>query len=241
MNRDFKGIWIPANIWLNKQLSLVEKFLILEIDSLDRDGEGCFAGDEHFAEFLDLSVGRVSNILVELRKRGIIRTIKSDGRKRWMTVAEQFKPKHIVVSQKRDILVHENVNSELTEPTTPSSRKQDTEGINEQYNEELFEQRVQTKKKRRQRCLFENSEFADKQKFIDEFKGTDYENADLTHYFEAVKNWSKAGGKMKQDWIATTRNFMLNDKKHNKLQLNQNVKQQHATGNNTSQLHFLNL
>ena len=33
--RDFKGIWIPKEIWLSEQLSLVEKVLFVEIHSLD--------------------------------------------------------------------------------------------------------------------------------------------------------------------------------------------------------------
>ena len=35
--RDFKGIWIPREIWLNENLSLQEKAFIVEIDSLDKE------------------------------------------------------------------------------------------------------------------------------------------------------------------------------------------------------------
>ena len=42
LKRSFKGIWIPAHIWLNKSLSIQEKVFLAEIDSLDND-DGCYA------------------------------------------------------------------------------------------------------------------------------------------------------------------------------------------------------
>jgi hypothetical protein len=36
-NRDFKGIWIPKEIWLSKDLTLQEKVFYVEIDSLDNE------------------------------------------------------------------------------------------------------------------------------------------------------------------------------------------------------------
>jgi len=35
--RDFKGVWIPKQIYLNNSLSWPEKILLIEIDSLDKD------------------------------------------------------------------------------------------------------------------------------------------------------------------------------------------------------------
>lgn len=36
-NRDFKGIWIPKDIWLSDKLTLQEKIMYIEIDSLDNE------------------------------------------------------------------------------------------------------------------------------------------------------------------------------------------------------------
>ena len=47
---DFKGIWIPKDIWLSDQLSLMEKVLFVEIHSLDNE-RGCYAGNKYFSEF----------------------------------------------------------------------------------------------------------------------------------------------------------------------------------------------
>ena len=35
MQRGFKGIWIPKEIWLSPDLNYVEKILLVEIDSLE--------------------------------------------------------------------------------------------------------------------------------------------------------------------------------------------------------------
>ena len=39
-SRDFKGIWIPKEIWESEQLSIMEKVLFVEIHSLDNE-RGC--------------------------------------------------------------------------------------------------------------------------------------------------------------------------------------------------------
>lgn len=65
MNRDFKGVWIPREVWLNVDLSLIEKVFLVEIDSLDR-GKGCFASNQYLADFFQLSRGRVSQIVSKL-------------------------------------------------------------------------------------------------------------------------------------------------------------------------------
>ena len=70
-SRDFKGIWIPKELYLNKELSWNEKILLIEIDSLSKCGE-CYANNQHFADFLGLSKKRVETIISELRKKGYI-------------------------------------------------------------------------------------------------------------------------------------------------------------------------
>lgn len=72
--RDFKGIWISKEIWLSKELSLQEKVFLVEIDSLDNE-KGCFASNNYFAEFFQLSRNRCSEIISSLEKKGFI-TIK---------------------------------------------------------------------------------------------------------------------------------------------------------------------
>lgn len=80
--RDFKGVWIKKEIWLNTNLTLIEKVLIVEIDSLDNSDRGCFASNEYLAKFVNLSEGRVANIISDLKKRDFIIQLFFDGRNR---------------------------------------------------------------------------------------------------------------------------------------------------------------
>ena len=73
------------------------------------------------------------------------------------------------------------------------------------------------REKKGKKILFEESPYFDKDLFKEQFKGTDYEVADLDYYYEAIKNWSASGGNKKIDWIATARNFMLGDMQKGKF------------------------
>lgn len=72
MNREFKGIWIPADIWLSKTMTVGEKLVFSEIDSLDRLQFGCIASNAHFSELFGLSQSRVSEIISQLSQKGFI-------------------------------------------------------------------------------------------------------------------------------------------------------------------------
>lgn len=71
MERDFKGVWIPKEIWLNEELCWSGKLLLVEIDSLAKNGE-CFASNEYLGKFLRLSKKRVSELVTELHRGGYI-------------------------------------------------------------------------------------------------------------------------------------------------------------------------
>jgi len=64
--RQFKGIWIPSEIWLAEELSLQEKVVLVEIDSLEDKEKGCYASNKYFANFFKLSPGRISQIITNL-------------------------------------------------------------------------------------------------------------------------------------------------------------------------------
>lgn len=72
-NRKFKGVWIPADYWLDENLSIMEVVLITEIDSLDGEN-GCFASNKHFADFLGVTSGRASQLITNLKEKGYIET-----------------------------------------------------------------------------------------------------------------------------------------------------------------------
>ncbi|MFI2816787.1 helix-turn-helix domain-containing protein [Vreelandella piezotolerans] len=82
--RAFRGVWIPAEIWLNRELSLQEKVMLIEIDSLQHPQKGCFKSNKKLAEFFGLSPNRVSEVISSLKKKG------------WVTVKQVREGKQIV-------------------------------------------------------------------------------------------------------------------------------------------------
>lgn len=70
--RAFKGVWIPAEIWLNKSLSLQEKAVLAEIDSFCSRYESCYASNEHFAKFIQVGERRIQKILKSLESKELI-------------------------------------------------------------------------------------------------------------------------------------------------------------------------
>ena len=72
MERAFKGIWIPKEIWLNENLTLLEKVFLVEIDSLDNE-EGCYASNDYFSNFFKLSKNRCSEVIKSLEKKGLVK------------------------------------------------------------------------------------------------------------------------------------------------------------------------
>jgi len=83
--RGFKGIWIPKEIWLDEDLSIQEKVLLAEIDSLDCSDNHCFASDDYFMKFMDCSKSQLKRYLKNLRDKGYITTTGFDGKVRTMT------------------------------------------------------------------------------------------------------------------------------------------------------------
>lgn len=82
MNRDFKGVWIPKEIWLDDRLTALDKVIFVEIDSLDDGETGCYASNQYLAEFCQCSITKVSNAVAKLTELGYIETASFDGRKR---------------------------------------------------------------------------------------------------------------------------------------------------------------
>ena len=112
-NRDFKGVWIPKEIWLNTDLSIIEKVLLVEIDSLDNSDRGCFASNEYLAKFVQLSEGRVANIISDLKKRKFLIQVFFDGRNRGLRIS------------KSESSFNENVKAESTKTGKLPTRKRE--------------------------------------------------------------------------------------------------------------------
>lgn len=79
--RDFKGIWIPREIWESENLTLTEKVLLVEIDSLD-NGEGCYATNEYFSKFFNISEATITRAIKTLKEQNYIEIGMFNGRQR---------------------------------------------------------------------------------------------------------------------------------------------------------------
>ena len=84
MEREFKGVWIPKEVWLNDELTLVEKALLAEIDSFSGDGKAFYKSNETIQEEYKISRPTISKALKKLEGMGFIK-VEFDGRKRKVT------------------------------------------------------------------------------------------------------------------------------------------------------------
>ena len=85
--RDFEGVWIPREIYLNDELNALEKIIFTEINSLDSHisgGDYCYASNDYLAKFCGCSPRKVRETISKLTKMGYLRTVRIDGRKRWV-------------------------------------------------------------------------------------------------------------------------------------------------------------
>jgi hypothetical protein len=90
--RQFRGIWIPSEIWLSENLLVQEKLLLAEIDSFCGNGKACFCSNAHFAKILQVSERYVQMLLSKLESKGLIfkKIVYRDGgkcvEKRFLTI-----------------------------------------------------------------------------------------------------------------------------------------------------------
>ena len=84
--RQFKGIWIPKEVWLDKNLNALEKIILMEINSLDDEENGCYASNKYLAEFCQCTEIKVSTTISKLKKLGYIKLENFNGRVRTLKV-----------------------------------------------------------------------------------------------------------------------------------------------------------
>ena len=109
MNRDFKGVWIPKEIWIDKDLTWMEKLLLVEINSLD-NADGCYASNQYFGDFFNLSTSRISEIVNSLvEKKYITSTLIYEGlqvKKRVLKTIGVFGIPKGGIRKRRRIIIH---------------------------------------------------------------------------------------------------------------------------------------
>lgn len=134
MNRDFKGVWISKEVWLDKELNALDKIILMEVDSLDKGEEGCYASNQYIAEFCQCSVSKVSSSISKLIKldylyvknfNGRIRVLKSrltnfnrQTYKIWKADSQNLEATNIItnidtnINNNKEILEYDWINEE---------------------------------------------------------------------------------------------------------------------------------
>ena len=87
--RQFKGVWIPKEVWLDEKLTYFEKAVCAEIDSLDGE-DGCFASNKYLAGFFGCTERHIKRALAHLSELGYVKTEMFDGRKRVIKICRIF-------------------------------------------------------------------------------------------------------------------------------------------------------
>ena len=121
--RQFKGIWIPKEIWLNKDLTFQEKIILVEIDSYDDGQVGCYASNKHFVKNFGITSSRVSQIIQNLQNKGYIKiTYKYNGKeieRRYLHINRPpYPPKGCMSKNDIGILTTEEKSGVLTDACT---------------------------------------------------------------------------------------------------------------------------
>jgi len=80
-NYVFKGVYIPAKVWLDDRMTPTQKMLLCEIDAMsDGKNNPCFAGNEHFAKHLKCETKSISNMISYLEKLGYLKRYFSNNK-----------------------------------------------------------------------------------------------------------------------------------------------------------------
>lgn len=130
-NRDFKGVWIPKEVWLDDRLNALDKIILTEIDSLDQGEDGCFASNEYISNFCQCSATKVSTSINQLIKYGYLYVLKFDGRKRHLKSRLSNFERQDLKNSKADIKNLKDINTS-NKPSNNTSKKKES---NNTYDE----------------------------------------------------------------------------------------------------------
>ena len=134
LERDFKGVWISKEIWLNENLDITEKALFAEIDSLDNE-KGCTASNKYFVDFFKISESTVTRAISHLKDLGLIES-SFDGRIRTLRVVKLT----TLPSQNDE---HNNTNNIRDNSNTNIQQSIITDNTNINNKEDTYREKVQ--------------------------------------------------------------------------------------------------
>ena len=140
-NRDFKGVWIPKEVWLDTRLNALDKVILMEIDSLDQGEKGCYASNEHLAEFCQCSKTKVSTAISKLIECGYLYIQNFDGRKRELKSRvsnferQSLKKCNADIQNLKESNTYRNTNNNTNNTVSKKERKSKSKSYDEQIEE----------------------------------------------------------------------------------------------------------
>ena len=195
-NRDFKGVWIPKKVWLDTRLNALDKVILMEIDSLDQGEKGCYASNEHLAEFCQCSKTKVSTAISKLIECGYLYIQNFDGRKRELkSRVSNFERQNI-----------KNCNADIQNLKESNTYRNTNNNTNSKLKESNKENNNTPKTEKKER--FKAPSVEDVQAYCDE-RGN---NIDAQHFIDyySARGWMLGKNHIK-DWKACIRTWERND------------------------------
>ena len=162
-----KGLWIPAEILLNKDLSDKEKIILSMVLYLSEEKGSCFASNKYIANIVNVTHERVSKIISSLKDKGYI------------SVKLKYKTDSKEIEQRQIMPIVENINrySQKVQEGIEENNYQDSQKqpypIGEN-NKDIINN-IKNKK------IYNTSN--SNKKYKSDYKGRDYTNFDLTKLY----------------------------------------------------------
>lgn len=208
--REFKGIWIPAEIWIDNRLNALDKVIFAEIDSFSSIGKFFFQNNSTIAEFCQCSESKVSKTISKLIDLGYVNCVSFDGRKRYLQSclvnftmqSDKFydSGKQNMLHNNTDISIYNNLINNIpynppTEKSEELSKKENNDSSDSKYCKMVASlynsicknlvkvQKVTEKRKRAiKKAKKDIEEFGGWEKYFEKINESDYLNGKVTNW-----------------------------------------------------------
>lgn len=147
--KKLKGLWIPAEILLNEELSDKEKIILSMIAYLSVETKSCFASNKYIANIVNVTPDRVSKIISSLKNKGYINVklkYKTDSKEIESRQIISIEEKIIKYSQEQISTIDENNYSDSYKQPVPIGEN-DKDIINNIKNKNMYNNRKNKNKK----------------------------------------------------------------------------------------------
>lgn len=163
-----KGLWIPAEILLNEDLSDKEKIILAIIMYLSEETKSCFASNKYIANIVNVTHERVSKIISSLKDKG------------YVSVKLKYKTDSKEIEQRQIIPIVENINRYSQKVQEGIEENNYLDSQKQPYpmgkNDKDMINNIKNKK------IYNNSSNSNKQ-YKSSYKGRDYINFDFTKLY----------------------------------------------------------